>query len=273
MAGNIDKSRFQRNFRRLLRRFSIDLREELHEGFEQIPTFIRSCKRTIASRVWAAIDEQSEGISDSMLQGPVDAEFKRQRLATYILQHVPTSTLDSYRKAEQEDDQSFQSDSASESDGSLPSEIDEDLNRAMRYSDSLENILWQSEALVRLRANFHSWINPESSKLLGRTSKLGNLHQSFDSANSEEKLLHFISNMTFVPREHLVNVSVIDQQAPTLGDRLKTRLEVYTKQLWDWWPGRPPRKLLDGDSIRLAWTCVSPIFLNTGSPSIFFYSY
>jgi hypothetical protein len=66
-----------------LRKFSVDLGEELDEGLEQIPNFIRSYKGAIAGRIWAAIDKRSEGIRDLKFKEPLDAELKTRHLEIY----------------------------------------------------------------------------------------------------------------------------------------------------------------------------------------------
>jgi hypothetical protein len=243
-----------------LRQFSVDLREELDEGLEQIPNFIRSYKGAIAGRIWSAIDKRSEGIRDLKFQEPLDAELKFRRLETYLAQSLPAAAMDSIRttqnnRTDSEDDQPFEADSASDSDGSSGKDSGDENDTVMRYSESLENVLRQSQAFRNLRANLHSWINPKAS-MSRNASSLESLHRALDTTAGQEHLLDFISDLAFIPREHLVHASIMEQRSLSLVDRLKVELEVYTKQPWDWWPLNPPSVPLGSKNVILAWKCV-----------------
>lgn len=133
----------------------------------------------------------------------------------------------------------------------------------MRYSESLENVLRQSQAFRKLRANLHSWISPKTSI----SHRLENLHRYLGLAFGQEKLLDFISDLAFIPREHLLHASIMEQRSLSLVDRLKLELEVYTKLPWDWWPLNPPSVPLGSKSVILAWKCVSLNSLKHKSPT------
>jgi len=81
-----------------------------------------------------------------------------------------------------------------------------------------------------------------------------------ESTISQEKLINVISDIAFIPRRHLVYAWIMDQRNYTSMDRLKLRLEAYTKQPWNWWPLMPLRTPPGGNTIKLAWTCVSCTF-------------
>ena len=198
------------------------------------------------------------------LHEPLDTELiqlKIRRLETYLAQSLPASAMDFIRPTQNnhtdsEDDQLFEADSASESDGSSGKDSSDENDAVMRYSESLENVLRKSQAFRNLRANLHSWINPKAS-MSRNASSLESLHRALDSTVGQENLLDFISHLAFVPREHLVHASIMEQGSLSLIDRLKVELEVYTKQPWDWWPLNPPRIPLGGKNVILAWKCVS----------------
>jgi hypothetical protein len=183
-----------------LGRFSVDLREELDEGLEQIPNFIRSYKGANAGRIWAALDKRNEDPRDLKFQEPLDAELKIRRLETYLAQSLSAAVVDSIRTTQNnhtdpEDDQPFQADSASESDGSSGKDPGDENDTVMRYSESLENVLRQPQAFRNLRANLHSWINPKAS-LSRNASSVESLHRALDSTVGQENLLDFISHFS-----------------------------------------------------------------------------
>jgi len=88
-TSKIDSNKFQRNFRRLLRQFSIDLKDELPGELAKVPIFIRTCKGTIAGRIWTAIDYRQERLPETLIQEPLDEVLKKQRLAKYLSQRIP----------------------------------------------------------------------------------------------------------------------------------------------------------------------------------------
>ena len=45
-------------------------------------------------------------------------------------------------------------------------------------------------------------------------------------------------------------------------DTLKWKLEILSRQKWDWWPFKPPRRRLHRGEARLHWKCVSSNPLN-----------
>lgn len=92
-TSKIDSNKFQRNFRRLLRQFSIDLKNELPGELAKVPIFIRTCKGTIAGRIWTAIDYRQERLPETLIQEPLDEVLKKQRLAKYLSQRIPATKL------------------------------------------------------------------------------------------------------------------------------------------------------------------------------------
>lgn len=257
-TNNIDGARFQRNFRRLLRQFAIDLGEEQYEGLEKVPPFIRSCKGTIAGRVWAAIDNGGEEIVESVSQQPLDNSLKDERLAIFISQRLPASSL--FPEDEHDQDRLQTTTAQSERDSQTDSETG--LNKAMRYSQQLDTILRQSQALSRLRVNFSSWLNPKPLKVITKDfSTKEELVEHLSSADGQEKLTKLVAGMAFIPPEHIVSVTISGRRCQTPSDRLKLYFEDYTKLPWVWWPLKPPERSLQEDEVVLEWKCVSILFL------------
>lgn len=243
-SEKIDCAKFQRNFRRLLRQFSTDLRKELSDDLGQIPRFIRLRKGDITGRIWATIGDRTEGVSDLMRQEPIDDDAKRQRLVKYLSEHFPVTatSLDPINGLNEPG-------SASESDDSFAAESEHQYNKGLKYSpEFLKTSIRKSEAFDRLRIDFHCWASPGSHKPVEVAKTISRI------IDEQDILLNFVSETTFTPRDHLMHAS-IEKGAPTgLLDRVKSTLEAYTRQPWDWWPLKQP---LASDSSRLTWACVS----------------
>ncbi|KAJ2999064.1 hypothetical protein NUW58_g123 [Xylaria curta] len=156
--ARLGSSRFQRNFTRLLKQYSKNLKQEATDELHfEAARFIRQYARRVANELTNMI--QPRGYDDDRLQGGIDAISKEKELDRWIeSRNWLQSASENFENDDEEDNLSDSSDSTAASDSG---------NSPIGSLQGIRIFLVSSEAHSILRRDFGKWLNIEVEKKNG----------------------------------------------------------------------------------------------------------
>jgi hypothetical protein len=242
--NKVGADRFERNFRRLLNQYSVDLMKEANSGDEKSAAYlVRSRSRYIANDVRRKLVPLSGGLLAETLKG--QGVFDRGRILEEYLNSVPEKAV---VKAK---DEVSDSDSESELDDAV---LDDGVgNEKLIRLSKVKDFMTSSKAFLMLRSNFQQFVQPDFRSKLSRliekrSGVIGHTSLALDLAQIEPYQL-----------------TIIFEDNLSFSNRLKGIFEDLTQESWEWWPFKPRKRSLHRGEARLLWSCVSdtnPMFIN-----------
>ena len=241
----MQKHRFVNNFRRLLKRYYLDLRGQATSALERATVELLKGRgaRTRIARMIADMKspdnealrvEFEEHIRESYKKDRVDLEHwisRGQYFAGPIDEGEQAS--DKTRESDETDNNSTESPSSdSNSDGDEP-EVDEDKAGAKSFNEFpniqlVEDFLTGGSAFQALSTTFAVFVLPLNLRRLIMSVPLAKMRFSVEDDLS-------------------------------LLNKLKSFMEIHTGARWNWWPLKPRVPLLNANQMRMHWQCVGII--------------
>ena len=239
--AKVGMSRFINNYRRLLKRYFLDLSQHAHSNLERTAINVlrrRSARMKIARSIAYLIEPKDEGPEDVIKDRIRVIEEKRVYTEHWIAnnQHLTTTDDPAPRTATSHgDDEHFACsensddvDSHSEDD----SEDDEDklfeVTKLPRLTE-LEGLFTNGSPFESLLINLYNFLTPSYLAPLTRT-------------------------LLSIPRNQ---IDFSSKEDLTPMDKVKLLIEDFTNDNWNWWPLQPPLRPLKEGETRLKWKCVS----------------
>jgi hypothetical protein len=215
--SNIGQVRFERNFKRLLRAFAMDLAyEATSKEHHAAATFVRLSAATVAKNISSRAECRRITLNEPIIKDKEDS----------IPDHEAAQVADS-------DDEDFMG----------PEAADEDHYNLMDAKDFLS----RSQAMRTLGDSLGSFVCPPFHSILSAVSK-----KELDDDRVTCYMSELLKEFTIaIPETILFTAS---QPGPI--DHLKLSLEHRTGQEWDWWPCSPPKHTIDDQWVRVEWQTV-----------------
>jgi hypothetical protein len=284
-SDRVGPARFERDLRRLLNQYSVDLKEEAESNEEKAAVYlIRSRSRYLANDIRRKVtsikdsDTQYENLkkrSDHKINSlkaveqylaesnPIDETAKVEDSNL----RQPTNFLSEDSGNEAEISERLSEGVNSDSDFEEKS-ADDDITESQNYEklpklSMVKDFMTTSPAFSVFRENLRQFIQPASRSKLGRLlAKLSKPeHNSSIPESSKSKLRSLITDLDFISPGQ---IRISYQESSSLLNHLKGIVEELTKETWEWWPFKPRMPPLPPGYARLYWDCVSFRPLATG---------
>jgi hypothetical protein len=284
-SDRVGPERFERNLRRLLNRYSVDLKEEAERNEEKAAVYlIRSRSRYLANDIRRKLtpvkdsDRQYENMkerSDHKINSlrAVELYLAESNLMDETAR-VENSNLrrpanflgeDSRNEAESSERQFERVNSDSDFE---ENSADDDITESQNYEklsklSMVKDFMITSTAFSMFRENLRQFIQPASRSELGRLlAKLAKPERNNSiPESSKSKLRSLIRDLDFISPGQ---IRISYQESWSLTNHLKGIVEELTKETWEWWPLKPRMQPLSPGHARLCWNCVSFRPLATG---------
>jgi hypothetical protein len=221
--GKIGPRRFAKKFHRLLRAYSANLKEEATESLDMLAA------QLVAYRTKHVAEAISEKFQDTMPPSLVDDE-----IPDLDVKHASSSKELEQDETEQEKEDDEQKDAG----------VDENV---LEKLTDIQEFLVGGTAIVELRTSLLQFVFPSES-LPKRAAA--------DSANTEVE--YNILDLPYNLQEIILSTPrdkwrLCSENNHAQVNKIKTVIEDYTQQEWDWWPLSPRTPDLDQGQIRLEW--------------------
>ncbi len=227
----------QNNFRRLLQHFAQDLREETksteHRALVQfIIRYAARISHDFLSRI--ALKEGSPGIDD------------KEKEQNFLKGQVGCADdLDDEGEIQDQEIGTFE---------------DELYDGSLRELEHIRNFVVRSLAFQSLRQKLYRFVHPSM------TTELRGLIKSWLAPGNKRahlvesyKLSNLVTELQYIPTSQIR----IGPEAPPAGrasvviNLVKSKIEGWTGESWDWWPLKPCKRPLNDSEVRVSWKCVS----------------
>jgi hypothetical protein len=283
-SGRVGPERFERNLRRLLNQYSVNLKEEADSNEEKAAVYlIRSRSRYLANdirrkltsvkdsdRQYEILTEQSDHKINSLKaverylaeSNPIDETARVEdsnirRPANFLSADSGNEAESSERQPEGVNSDSDDGDSA-----------DDDITESQNYEklpklSMVKDFMITSTAFSMFRENLRQFIQPASRSKLGRLlAKLSKPERNNSiPESSKSKLRSLIRDLDCISPGQ---IRISYQESSSLLNHLKGIVEELTKETSEWWPLKPRMRDLSPGYARLRWDCVSFRPLATG---------
>jgi arginyl-tRNA synthetase len=277
-SDRVGPERFERNLRRLLNQYSVDLKEEAERNEEKAAVYlIRSRSRYLAND----IRRKLTSVKDSDRQYEIltqrsDHKINSLRAVERYLaesnskgsnQRRPDNFLSEDSGNEAESSEKLREGDNSDSDFEENS-ADDDITESQNYEklpklSMVKDFMITSTAFSAFRENLRQFIQPTSRSKLGRLlakiSKPERNNSILESSKS--KLRSLIRDLDFISPGQ---IRISYQESSGILNHLKGIVEELTEETWEWWPLKPRLRPLSPGHARLRWDCVSFRPLETG---------
>ncbi|KAH8821287.1 hypothetical protein F5884DRAFT_850522 [Xylogone sp. PMI_703] len=216
----MEKERFVRNLRRLLKKYYIDLKQNVNNNLQQATIDLlrtRCARDRIAEQIANILEPESE---------EVEAEME-QRLLTIEkglvdLESSTNNTPGLASSDDETDDSTIMSDSSSDDEDNENSNIQD-----LPNISEMEGFLLEGPAFRRLVVSMCLLLLPSSLSSLTRI-------------------------IMSIPSKHIWFES---EEDTSMLNRSKIFIEDQSTGSWDWWPLQPPMRFLQKDQVRIHWKC------------------
>jgi hypothetical protein len=220
----MEKERFVDNYRRLLKRYYLDLSKHAQGNLEKAAiSLLRSrwARTRIAERISDIIKPESERSIVEMEEHIRQTELKVLDLEAWIASNQGLAPINDPTAENCEDDEDLSSEEDDFPEDSKGSELP-------NISD-IERLLMSGPSFVSLLVNLRIFLLPSS---LGPLTRI----------------------LMTMPRDR---VSFLHHHNVSLADKIKIVIEGRTSDNWNWWPLEQPMKALQKGQTRIKWQCVS----------------
>lgn len=246
----ISRTVFEKNLRRVLIQFSINLKKEADTPERRVTVcFIGSRSKYLANKIWQRISAplQGRGLLGSL------RDFKTTNYWSKVDEYLKKlkSTEDAENLNHIDGGHGSDSDDSSSEEGD-PEVQDSDALTELRR---VEGFMISSTAFATLRDDLQDFVYPSLKSLVLKWvfRKHTHGHREFLEPTAS-KLERLISQLHYIQHEHIV-ISYNDK--PSIVNYLKSRIEDRLGETWNWWPLKPRmHELLPGQA-RIHWRCVS----------------
>lgn len=248
--GKVGPERFERNLRRLLNQYSVDLKKEAEEGNEKTAVYlVRSRSRFIANDIRRTLTGFSDVSQYDMLK-------VQSHDTAGILRRIEDLLKDSGTAQEKsllEDEESLSnSDDEAPDDGITESQAYDKLPRLT----VVKQFMLSSVAFAKFRENLRQFVHQDFNfklrQLIDGLSKPG--QRDLFSSSSIADLKRLLDDLHFVTSDQ---IRILQGENLGFSNRLKAAIEDATGDTWDWWPLKPRQLSIPFNQARLYWACVS----------------
>ena len=245
--SKVGRRRFIENFRRLLKRWYLDLLPYRNDNLKHATVHILKSRRIrtkIAQRILDVhtpqsdedraqtekLNEEIEG-KTSLLENWIASNegFVNAGLDSGSLVSQPPSTTSQEPLGVEMEQEQYSYLSSDDSDDGDSVEEDAYERNDTKYIRGMEIFLTEGKAFQRLVLNLQIFLLPVS------------LHS-------------LITSILSIPNEDIWISSVQDHSTI---NKMKIFIEQITREDWNWWPLRPKMRVLEDDETRVHWICVS----------------
>ena len=230
--------RFERNFRRILKQYSRDLKKEARDrGQTFAAVLVRRSSRYIASTLRQKLEGPRKGYRhDQILHEKESDNLRGLKIEQYLRSMKeplpPSSSLSDEPRIK---DEPLEELSSSDTDTS-----DNDLDDKLPEVSQVKDFMFTSVAFLALRAT--AW------QLVDRSLQL--------------KLRRLAAEIECCPA---TPIDVSYEAIETISNRVKAVIEDLTRVSWDWWPLKPRTRHIPAGYARIRWYCVSAIYMSFSS--------
>lgn len=273
-SKKIGAERFERNFRRLLNQYSIDLKREAESNDQRTAaSLVRSRSRFIATYIRSRIaplgDIQQYELLKEQYRDEVDLlqsveDYLEKSNHTDEPQNPEDKKIHSSPVPHGRDEISVQInlpdmiDSGSESGGNESGDETTDLPHyeTLPRLSRVKEFMMNSTAFSKFCDNFRRFVQLDFKSRV--QALIQTLSETEDDDNLSEgsisRLNILVTELAQIPPTH---IEIVFEDNFRLSDRLKGIVEDITKEDWDWWPLEPRRRPIPPGRTRLGWHCVS----------------
>jgi len=284
-SDRVGPARFERNLRRLLNRYSVDLKEEAESNEEKAAVYlIRSRSRYLAN------DIRKKFTSGKDSDRPYETLKKRsdhkinssKAVERYLAESAPISqtarvednTLRRPANFLSEDSENdvegneTQSEGANSDSDFEENSADDDITESQNFEklpklSMVKTFMVTSTAFSMFRRNLQQFIQPPSrSEICRLLAKLSRPERNNSiPESSKAKLRILVTDLDFISP---CQIRISYQETSSFSNHLKGIVEDLTKETWEWWPLKPRIRPLPPGHARLRWDCVSIRSLGIG---------
>ncbi|KAK4987273.1 hypothetical protein LTR66_007640 [Elasticomyces elasticus] len=254
----IRKERAERNFRRLLHVYSVDLKKEAKTKEHLAAVhLVRSCSRFIAKGIMQKVSQQSKDNNWSeKLQRLSETNESKLKVGQYPKQ---LHEVDVRPKAEEpseflEIEDKIEVETDSDNNFSDKSNADEQDLEPLTELSHVKDFMVLGLAFVSLRKNFQDFVNPSFKsklhKLINALTMRG--HEAL-IISSQPRLRSLVTELQHVQP---TQISISYEEKFSIANYLKGIVEDRTGEAWEWWPFESRLHALSPGQARLRWRCV-----------------
>jgi hypothetical protein len=284
-SDRVGPARFERNLRRLLNQYSVDLKEEAESNEEKAAVYlIRSRSRYLANDIRRKVtsvkdsDTQYENLKERSDHKINSLRAVEQYLAesnpigeTARVEHRNLhrpANFPSEDSGNEPESSEWQSEGINSDSDFEEKSTDDDITESQNYEklpklSMVKDFITTSTAFSMFRENLRQFIQSASRSKLGRLlAKLSKPERNNSILeSSKSKLRSLITDLEFISPGQ---IRISYQESSSLLNHLKGIIEDLTKETWQWWPFKPRMRPLPPGYARLHWRCVSFRPLATG---------
>jgi len=273
--GRIGSARMRNNFRKLLKKYAGDLKEEISPHDSALVGFVSSYSSKITRELFSKlsmVDKEAEVRTLGLIGKPHDAGDVREAVEEY-LQKTPSyaepteltkpdnpsnpnrpNNVSKPDKPTEPDEDSDQ-DSIAEGDGE-----EEPYDGSLNYLERMERLILGSIAFQTLRRRLHAFVHPSlPSRLRDLITEWSRLDHKYHGHVTRYKLFNLWAELQYIHPHEIrfgYDEGVHHNLRKILG-HCQDAVERWTGERWDWWPLPPcSRPLKMGEEI-VQWKCVS----------------
>ncbi len=245
--SKVGRRRFIQNFRRLLKRWYLDLLPYRNDNLKHATVYILKSRRIrtkIAQRIIDVHTPQSDEVRAQTENLNVEIQGKTSFLENWIasnegfvnagldsgsLVSQPPTTISQEPLVVETEQEQYAYVSSDGSDDGDSVEEDAYERKDTEYIRGMERFLTEGKAFQKLVLNLQISLLPVS------------LHS-------------LITSILSIPNE---DIWISSMQDHSTINKMKISIEQITREDWNWWPLRPKMRDLEDDETRVHWVCVS----------------
>jgi hypothetical protein len=277
-SDRVGPERFERNLRRLLNQYFIDLKEEAQRNEEKAAVYlIRSRSRYLANDIRRKLTSAKDSDKQyEILTKRSDNKINSLRAVEQYL--AESNPIDETARMEDNnisrpanvlsDDSGNQAESSERQPEGINSDsdfeensADDDITESQNYEklpklSMVKHFMITSSAFSMFRENLRQFIQAASRSKLGRLlAKLSKPERNNAiPESSKSKLRSLIRDLDFISPGQ---IRISYQESSSLLNHFKGIVEELTKETWEWRPLKPRMRPLSPGYARLCWDCVS----------------
>ena len=244
-SNAIGPERFERNFRRLLKIYASDLRQEATktraEQRAAAELVLRRARYT-AAKVRQSCDDQFKAYS---LKIPNEPEDTALQIEEYL------KGLDMAEKAA---DELLDAISSGSSDGEQSSDSEE--HERLAYLTSVKSFMTEGKAFDTFCINLANFVHPSwETKLKDFVISVSKRRNEYGMTERDsERFKRVVADIAGVKA---CSVAIHEHYEQSWVERAQCYMEKQTSSGWDWWPLKQPRYKIESRYRYINWTCVS----------------
>ena len=227
---HVGADRFERNFRRILNRYSRDLKKEArNRGQTSAAVLVRRRSRYIAYTLRQRLERPRRNYThDHILHGEDRGNLNIVKIEQYL------SSMKGSLSSSSSDEACIRDELLVELSSSDTDTTDDDLDDKLPVLSQIKDFMFTSKAFLTLRATAWQLVDPSLRLKFGR-------------------LTMEIECCCATP------LDVSHEAVQSISDRIKGVIEDFTRSSWDWLPLKPRMGHIPAGYARIRWYCVSAL--------------